>query len=188
MIDMFDIYNRIVGDYLNQGVALVIATGLSQVPYDQEKFYYRLKHHETFLRLLGIDFQSIATKMARDFNVFFSDQASALKAKNQFLKIKDQKGVQLFSQIDHRGCELFITLDYPCEITSATKIVFEDKIIDIYDHVVFVAIKNGMHHQKGDLFWSTDLAPYSPQSDQHVSEIYTMLLRYFSKSAMSFAK
>ena len=39
------VYNKILEDYIddNNNVSVVMATGLSQIPYDRTKFYYRLK-------------------------------------------------------------------------------------------------------------------------------------------------
>jgi hypothetical protein len=59
---------------------IIVATGLSQTPYDTVKFYYRLRDHEAFFRLLGVDFVSIEPRMTRDFLVTFADDTAATVA------------------------------------------------------------------------------------------------------------
>ena len=59
-------------ELLNQKKSeLIIATGLSQKPYDQNKFYYRLKDHKDFLNSLGIKFNVLTPRMTRDFHISF---------------------------------------------------------------------------------------------------------------------
>ena len=38
---------------------LIVATGLSQVPYDTVKYYYRLKNHKFFFDNFGVKFKKI---------------------------------------------------------------------------------------------------------------------------------
>ena len=48
---MLIFYDQIINSYLkliDQGYSLIFATGLSQEPYDREKFYYRLRNHNHF--------------------------------------------------------------------------------------------------------------------------------------------
>ena len=52
VLDMFIVYDRILEDYLKlykDNNKIFIATGLRQVPYDNTKYYYRLRNHESFL-------------------------------------------------------------------------------------------------------------------------------------------
>jgi hypothetical protein len=56
---MLEVYDQIIGDYLKLSKnknPILISTGLSQVPYDMVKFYYRLKNHQLFLKKIGINF------------------------------------------------------------------------------------------------------------------------------------
>ena len=51
------VYNKILEDYIDDNnVSVVMATGLSQIPYDRTKFYYRLKNHKNFLENLILSF------------------------------------------------------------------------------------------------------------------------------------
>ena len=49
--DMLEVYDKIIGDYLKlskEGKQILISTGLRQIPYDDNKFYYRLKNVQYF--------------------------------------------------------------------------------------------------------------------------------------------
>mgnify|MGYP007000195960 len=49
----------------------------------------------------------------------------------------------------------------------------------IHKYVVFVAVKNGMHHSKGFVYFSEKIKKYAPPSDSHVSNIHKTILDYF---------
>src|SRR5205085_285235 len=66
--EMLQLYDEILAEYLAMpNVDVIVATGLSQRPYDRVKFYYRLKDHGEFLRGLGISFHTVQPRMTRDF-------------------------------------------------------------------------------------------------------------------------
>ena len=50
---------------------ILIATGLRQIPYDREKFYYRLKIINLFFSYFGIDEFEVQELMSRDFILKF---------------------------------------------------------------------------------------------------------------------
>ena len=65
VLDMLKVYDKILEDYLNfyeNNNKIFIATGLRQVPYNNIKFYYRLKNHENFLNKINIKY----TKLLRE--------------------------------------------------------------------------------------------------------------------------
>ena len=49
-------------------------------------------------------------------------------------------------------------------------------------HVAFVAIKNGMHQERGFAFFSRGIAPLAPEDGAHVKELFSTVLTYFSNS------
>ena len=65
--NILEFYNKILEDYFKLGDKFILLTGLSQIPYDQEKFYYRLKNPSHFLNLLKINHKSVSQRMTRDF-------------------------------------------------------------------------------------------------------------------------
>jgi hypothetical protein len=180
--EMLGIYDRIVSDYQAlAGWEVIIATGLSQKPYDRVKFYYRLKDHASFLRSLGLRFHAVLPRMTRDFLIEFDDAASATLAEARLSGIAvGEGGLALFGEIENRGSSLFVTLTYPDEISDETEFVVEGVRSRLARHVVFVAIKNGMHQEVGFAFFSEGVARFAPADGAHVKSLYASVMAYFA--------
>ncbi len=187
--EMLQVYDRILGDYLHlPGVSLLIATGLSQQPYDRVKFYYRLKDHASFLQLLDIPFRAVLPRMTRDFLVEFASAEQALAAQQRLEQVRIAgTGQALFGDIDNRGDSLFVTLTYPSEIDESVMFEVNGRSHPLAPHVAFVAIKNGMHQSKGFAFFTPGLAPYAPADGQHVKELYSTVMNFFGADQSSTA-
>lgn len=185
ILDMLEIYDGIIGDYLSLGngsTNIIVATGLTQTAYDRIKYYYRLKSHASFLKAINVVYEHVLPRMTRDFEVFFSDRESAIDAKNKIFSIvmKSDKN-QLFGDIEDRGLSLFITLTYPGEIhMQDTAILDNGTEIEIYKHVAFVAIKNGMHSPKGYVFSSNKSGKKNIGRRVHVSKIFDFVLEKYN--------
>jgi hypothetical protein len=179
--DVLSLYDLIVGEYLSRADAdVLLATGLSQKPYDRVKFYYRLNTHADFLRGLGIEFRGVFPRMTRDFLVEFYDHKQAVAAQEVLAGVRvDGDDVPLFGEIDNRGESLFVTLTYPKEITSATRYRVGDLLYPLLPEVSFVAIKNGMHQEGGFAFFTPGLAPNAPSDGAHVAGLGKTILDYF---------
>jgi hypothetical protein len=179
--EMLDVYDLILQELSSiSGTELIIATGLSQKPYDRIKFYYRLKDHERFLRTLDIPFKAVLPRMTRDFLVEFDSIAKATAAENVLRSITVLGSNELlFDEIDNRGSSLFVTLTFPSEITTKTQYLFNGVARDLHSEVAFVAIKNGMHQAKGFAFFSTGIENYAPGDGMHVKEINKTIKKYF---------
>jgi hypothetical protein len=179
--EYLSLYDLILGEYLKIQSELIVATGLSQRPYDQIKCYYRLKDHKNFLSLIGVVFKEVFPRMTRDFLITFNTKNEALKAKDLLKSIKTVKEhIPLFKQIDNRGKDLFVTLTYPYEIYKECKIYsLNKKEIPLLDHVAFVAIKNGMHQEEGFAFFTDKVSKFSPKNKAHVKTIHNSILNYF---------
>lgn len=182
--EMLAVYDRIVADYLAlEGVEVIVATGLSQRPYDRVKFYYRLKDHAGFLSKIGISFHSATPRMTRDFLVEFADPGSAAKAEQRLrsaLVSSGGKEMPLFGEIDNRGASLFITLTYPDEINADTELELDGQRWKLAPHVVFVAIKNGMHQEEGFAYFSHGIARFAPENGAHVKLLHAAVMNYFA--------
>ena len=77
---------------------------------------------------------------------------------------------------EERKNSIFATLSIQHEINKDEQIqINEQKKIFIKDHVVFVALKNGMHDQKG-YFYSTFDAKIN-----NIIEIRQQIVNYFTK-------
>ena len=80
-LEMLYIYDSILEDILKiPNTESIIATGLSQQPFDYLKFYYRLKDHRSFLEKLGIKPKSVDPRMTRDFLISFENKNEADRA------------------------------------------------------------------------------------------------------------
>jgi hypothetical protein len=180
-LEMLEVYDVILGRHLAQGRDLIVATGLSQVPYDRVKFYYRLKNHHAFLQRLGVPFVQALPRMTRDFLVECSDDqaaAEALRLLGSVRAVADDQPV--FGEIDLRGSSLFVSLTYPKEISEGFKIAdVSGRVLDFHDDVAFVAIKNGMHSGRGFCFFRGSVASHAMPQGAHVKSLHDAVLSHF---------
>lgn len=152
------VYDKIVGEYLDSSVfsnfKILVATGLSQRPYDRQKYYYRLTKHEDFLSDLGIHYSSVQPLMTRDFYIFFhceADMATCISS----LSSCTVKGKRVFQLKKSGTLALFVTLGYPEEVHSGDKLICNgDDKGSFLDNISFVALKNGMHSSRGYALFS----------------------------------
>ncbi len=174
-------YDSIIKDYLElKNTEIIIATGLSQIPFDTVKFYYRLKNHKSFLQSWNITFKSVQTLMTRDFIIEFDNSTDALNAEEIIKSLKIDGEIPMFNVIDNRGKSIFLTFSYPNEITSKTIYGNELKRKPLLQEVAFVAIKNGMHSGKGYVFHTNLKSEFKLENNSHVKNINYMIDQYFN--------
>jgi hypothetical protein len=181
LADVLGLYDMIVGEYFDRtDTDVVLATGLSQKPYDGVEFYYRLNSHRLFLRGLGITFSDVLPRMTRDFLIQFEDNKQAQAAQDILagVRVKDDH-IPLFGEIDNRGNSLFVTLTYPYEITAETQYKVGDRKAALLPEVSFVAIKNGMHQEEGFAFFTAGAARHAPTDKAHVAQLGAAIMNYF---------
>jgi hypothetical protein len=180
--EMLEVYDRIVEEYLvDDSYELIVATGLSQCPYDNIKFYYRLKDHAIFLKKIGINFLETYPRMTRDFLITFESINDAKKAHNILSELRlSEKSEPIFGEIENRGDKLFVTLTYPNEIVADDILRYGSIKLEMLQEVAFVAIKNGMHQSKGFAFFTPGIAKLCPANDSHVKELYSTVINYFN--------
>jgi hypothetical protein len=185
--EMLEVYDCIIEEYLaGDEYELIVATGLSQLPYDRVKYYYRLKDHLDFLKKIGINFLDIHPRMTRDFLVTFSSIEDTVTAQNILSGLRiSGKMEPLFGEIENRGKELFVTLTYPDEILETDMLESESVSLKMLREVAFVAIKNGMHQSKGFAFFTPIIANFSPEDGSHVNGLYFTALNYFNGPPVS---
>ena len=180
LLEMVKVYNEMLTDLLSlPNAEVIIATGLSQKPYEKLKFYYRLRDHTAFLERLGIEFRDAIPRMTRDFLVSFNSEADASLAEKQLSKILVDNKVKLFDEIDNRGKDIFVVLTYPFEITEEKTITVLGEKVSLRELVTFVAIKNGEHQSRGFAYFSDGISKYVPNQDSHVSRIHGTVLDFF---------
>ena len=181
-LEMLDLYDQIIGDYLEMSdYQIIVATGLSQQPYTETKFYYRLKNHDKFLKELNLDCKSIQTRMTRDFVINFENSTDLDRAELSLSSLRmEADGKAVFGEIDRREKSLFVTLNYPNEISKGMFANNKISRIDMGESVAFVAIKNGMHNGKGFAFFSEEVSHFKPVNNSHVKELHDVILNYFA--------
>ena len=178
--EMLKVYDLILGNLLSLNLPFIIATGMSQVINDKKEFYYRLKNHKHFLDILKIKYLSIATKMSRDFEIYFDNKDSRDKAFEILRELKVSKNnINFFEIIEKRENNLFLTLTYPYEITDDLRIMYNGINIKLKDHTIFVAIKNGKHQSKGFAFFSDEIKQHIPTDNSHVKNLHGSVINYF---------
>ena len=125
-----------------------------------------------FFSKLKINFTHIHELMSRDFIIYFSDEKKTKIAEEILnnIELKNKK----FFKIDNRGSDLFISLVYPDEILKNDYINFDS--IEIFKDVLFIAIKNGMHHEKG--FYYDNFSDYN-KNDMNIVDIKNKILNFF---------
>jgi hypothetical protein len=180
ILEMLKVYDSMLLDLLSlSDTEVIIATGLSQKPYEQLKFYYRLKDHRGFLNAAGIGFSDVVPRMTRDFLVSFDTVEQAALAEEQLSAILVDNKVKFFEEIDNRGKDIFVVLTYPSEITKETSINISGKNLSLSELVTFVAIKNGEHQSKGFAYFSGGVSEFAPPQGSHVSTIHNTVLQFF---------
>jgi hypothetical protein len=177
--DMLSVYDKLLQGYIqDRSINLIVATGLSQTAYDKNKFYYRLKDHEKFLSEVGIKPLSVRPAMTRDFFAYYINEEEAKNAIN-ILKNIEIRGVLVFGDLQIQNSEIFATFNYPYEISKDDFIKMDGHNINIYNHTVFVAIKNGMHQSLGYAFFSPEIKNIAPKQNSHVSCLNRAVKEYF---------
>jgi hypothetical protein len=185
--DMILLYEKILSHitHLN-GYEIIIATGLTQIPYNRTKFYYRLVNHRSFLETIGIPFTDVTPLMTRDFVIHLGDNTKEVKyVADKLKKILVGDGIPLFNEIEERDDSLFVSLTYPNEIATDTYVVINDEVLALADKVAFVAIKNGMHDGIGFSFYTHGAAKYAPKELAHVAELSHTIGQFFGLPKMA---
>ena len=177
--DLFNVYDKILEDHLrfDQNYDFLILTGLTQTPSEKPKYYYRLKDHKNFLKKYDIGYKEVIPRMTRDFTIIFDNEREAKKCEIILEQFKTINKEDLFGVIDNRGDSLFATFTYSGEIKKTDKFYYKNEEIFIYDDLVFVAIKNGIHNQEGYLFTSESVD--CDDGTLHIKETFSIIKNYF---------
>lgn len=182
--EMLLVYDEILQELLGQGdLDVLVATGLTQVPYDRVKFYYRLRDHASFLEQIGLAPSTITPLMTRDFVIDFKDRNATAQAAARLggIVVVDDN-VPLFGEIEERGNGLFVTLTYPKEITATTCILVNGQTMYLKDHVAFVAVKNGMHSGTGFAVLPPSMGSNALTNGEHVRSLARVIVEHFEIS------
>jgi hypothetical protein len=184
--EMLQVYDTVLGEYLDMpDTSFLVATGLTQTPYDRIKYYYRLSNHEAFLSQLGLKFVRVLPRMTRDFVVEFDSEADCVTGQQLLASLRMvDDDTPLFGELDNRGTSLFAALTYPKEITASMQIIGGHVgRFEALPHVVFVAIKNGMHASHGYVGAQGDIVRWIPEEGSHVKGLHAAVMNFFGQPA-----
>ena len=79
---------------------------------------------------------------------------------------------------DKRNNSIFVTLTINDQISDKYEImVNKDNRINLNNYVNFIAIKNGMHDQKG--YFYSNFEHFNLKNNDHVKNIYNVINDYF---------
>ena len=172
--DSLILFDEILKDYLEGDYSILIATGLQQVPYDKKKFYYRLNQHRKFFNFFNIKIKKVNELMSRDFILEFENEIECEKYFTKIKNIKTTSNENLFGDYQKMKNKLFVSLTYSDEIIEQ-KIENQNIKINLRDYVDFVAIKNGMHNEKGYVYSNFTKLPDKTE----VHKINEIILNYY---------
>lgn len=177
LFEILKVYDFLLGKLMKFPVRLVITTGLHQEPHSELTYYWRLKNHTEFIRVIGISkYKSIYPRMSRDFLVTFNNEEDARISCNILMSFKSKTDqTQIFS-VDNRGESLFVELIYPHDIVDHFSIVGNVLIENFKKHVSFVAIKNGEHNGIG---YVIDTEHKIIDQRIHLKQIHSSLLEEY---------
>ena len=182
VLDILNSYDLIIKKLLSLDARVIFATGLHQKPHKSKTYYWRLKDHESFLKLIGINnHKSVLPRMSRDWLIEFNDFDGAREAEyllNNLFSEKDN--LPLFS-VDNRGESLFVELVYPQNITKNFSIISKSGKLpfDFFEFVSFLAIKNGEHDGVGYMVDTDKNYHVDNQDYQPVTNLFERMLSHF---------
>ena len=179
--DVIVAYDGILADYLdNDESEVIIATGLTQVPYNNHTYYYRLNDHADFLSSLSLRFKTVEPRMSRDFSISFEDADDMLMATEVLNNARVVgSGEPVFEASMNGERQLFVTLIYPHEVTEDTIFCSGDNCFGLWGKVSLVAVKNGMHSGKGFLYMSNGLTHAKVGQAMPVWDIFQTINSHF---------
>lgn len=178
--DALIFYNEIIGDYLQLNKDFLFITGLSQIPYEYKKYYYRISNPSFFLDNLRIKHKNTKSRMTRDFLIEFDNNQDTNFAHKKLSTLTDLNGNKLFEEIDIRKKSLFVTFTYPFEVKNEFEVNFENKKINLKKYISFVALKNGMHDGKGFAFTNIENF-FERNSKLELKSFFNKIQEYFEK-------
>ncbi len=181
VLDVYQSYDGLIAQLmaLPSSPRLIIATGLHQTPVESPVYYWRLKDHAAFLQKIGVAYDTVETRMSRDFLITFTDEKACAAAQKKLEACKDKSGSNIFGELDNRGTSLFVTLTYPDAIGADFTLVHESGILTGFDEMVaFVALKNGEHDGEGYL---VDTGKQVPVGQPYpITDIFGLIDKHFS--------
>ena len=116
--------------------------------------------------------------MSRDFLITFKNKHDAEQAEKKLQSFEVDNSVKLFSEIKKKESEIFLSLTYSQEINKDTKCKSDLEEFLLYEHVNFVAVKNGKHNSKGYAYFSEGLKNLIPEENSNICKINESIKNY----------
>jgi hypothetical protein len=182
VFEVYYLYDHILGRIQKAfpEARLLLMTGLHQTAYPRISYYWRLKNHETFLRSLGVKFQSVIPLMSRDFIVKCAGQDEANTLAQELGAIRALNGEKIFT-CDKRTDDVFVELTYDQEIAQGFEFIHGNKTNNtLKDNVAFVAIKNGEHSGEGYFLDTRESKNTQPNSIFPLKDVFNIVREAFS--------
>jgi hypothetical protein len=178
VLDVYKSYDQFLARLarLRPAARLVIATGLHQVPYPHETYYWRLKDHDAFLKWSGIPFSSVEALMSRDFIVQCGGAREAEQAARLLSEARLEGAAQKLFEVDNRGGSLFCTLTFEGDIEPGSAITINGRRTELRKEVAFVALKNAHHNGLGYLI---DTARTTGQEHLPLTSVFSCVRKHF---------
>jgi hypothetical protein len=152
---MLEVYDTIVGDLLESGERIVGATGLHQIPHEEQTFYWRPVAHKKFLESAGIQEPfEVTPRMSRDFLIEVDTNEAAARIEHHLNQFTDSVRIKPVFKVDNRGSSLFIEIIYDEDLVDGMTFNGPGGVTigNLRQKLAFVAIKNGKHHGTGYVF------------------------------------
>lgn len=178
VLEAYSSYDEFLGRLVEfqPAARVVIATGLHQVPYPRETYYWRLKNHDAFLRRAAIPFRSVEPLMSRDFVVECSSREHAARAAELLREARLQHDTRQVFDVEDRGDSLFCTLVFEGDIEAGSLISVNRRQTDFREQVAFVALKNAHHNGLGYLI---DTANSAGQQGVPLTSLFSCVSQHF---------
>jgi hypothetical protein len=175
---MLETYDTIIGDLIKTGERIIGVTGLSQIPHNEQTFYWRPINHIEFLVEAGIKGKfKVIPRMSRDFLIEASSNSHAKEIENQLNQFLDSvRNIPVF-KVDNRGQTLFVEIVYDCDLVD-DMIFYQPNgisLTSLRSKLAFVAIKNGKHHDIGYVFSNK---PMDLPTKFKLTEVYDLIKQY----------
>ena len=190
----YQVYDKLLGRVMNladSDTLIVVASGLSQVPYVAKEdsgglCYYRLIDHAAFLEAMEINHKKIKPLMSRDWLVYFEDESSA---EHYLLILKNliTNGTPLFNVSKHSSHSVFVETNFADPIDPLTCIYdpARRKQVVFGTHFMLTAIKSGHHRSEGLFFSSARVFANDRSTHFPLSRLHDLTVSNFLESTTS---
>ncbi|WCL51254.1 hypothetical protein [Leptospira sp. GIMC2001] len=179
VLEILEIYDEILADIIKLNCPIMIATGLTQIPYPRTTYYYRLKNHVDFFQRINFGKLKVVPRMSRDFLIECENKTESEQLSKYISNLQSKEGDKIFI-CDNRGSSIFVELIYDQEIKKDFSIfdINHNLVLeDFYIYVTFVAIKNGHHSELG---YFIDSTKFQKKSDKvPVKELFNRIMNHF---------